>query len=321
VDTTGCDLVLRVGEETKALHHAATLDVACSGSNKILIKAGTCEAEIPAQQNLGKVELIDNAEASPKKNASIRYTVTKAAATVLKDGFLCPISGVGAKAMTLVGTHTLTAEKPGDPTQPFDLSVSADLPAAPAFEAGQYAAVLKGAQGQTLVLSVEGNEVTCKVASASGSLSGPTSIVTLHPTFSECTGFSFVGSTVDTTGCDLVLRVGEETKALHHAATLDVACSGSNKILIKAGTCEVEVPSQQNLGKVELIDNPEASPRKSVTVKYTVSKIAATALKDGFLCPIAGVGVKATTLVGTHTLTAEKPGDPTKPFNLSVSEG
>ena len=118
VTTTGCSFVLHVGEQTAEDKFESAVDIACEAGKAIKIVAGPCEAEIPAQTGLKAVELVNDTEASPKRDITFDPEVSSLAYTVLKDGFLCPFKGSGAKtggSFTASSGITLTGQVPSFP--------------------------------------------------------------------------------------------------------------------------------------------------------------------------------------------------------------
>ena len=70
-------------------------------------------------------------------------------------------------------------------------------------------------QTTTNVFTVDGTEVKCTTAhfATEGEIAAPSATLLVHPEYSGCTAFGFVGATVKTTGCNY---------NLHAAGSVDI---------------------------------------------------------------------------------------------------
>jgi hypothetical protein len=144
-----------------------------------------------------------------------------------------------------------------------------------------------GAKGND-VIKTEGGNVEC-ASHLSGTLSAASSSVTVTASYTECQAFGFSPATV-AMGCDYVLNATE---------TLDIECSASNKIIITAGTCEIQIGTQTGLSKVE-----HSNGSGDIDAKANVSGINYTVTKDGAGCPFNGTGAKTgATYIQTSSVT------------------
>ncbi|HEX6665458.1 MAG TPA: hypothetical protein VF081_02555 [Solirubrobacterales bacterium] len=169
---------------------------------------------------------------------------------------------------------------------------------------GNVEASVEANQSTTHVFSIEGQEVTCTTAQfkTAGLIKSPASSVTVHPVYTGCTAFGFVGSTVTTTGCDYVLTAPGTVESGKVGGTIEVKCGAGSKIVIVAGTCEVTVAAQ-SFTKGLTFENVASSP-KTMTLKAAVTGIASTKVKDGFLCPLTGTGAATGTYTGNTLIKA-----------------
>ncbi len=160
--------------------------------------------------------------------------------------------------------------------------------AATEFRAATSPVKITADQTTTNVFSVDGTKVECTTAhfATEGEIAAPSTTLLVHPEYSGCTAFGFVGATVKTTGCNY---------NLHAAGTVDIVCSSGNSIKIEAATCKAEVGSQSGLSSIAYTNS---NPLATVTVTPNVSKIKVTKTEDGFLCPLNGTG---TVENGTYT--------------------
>jgi len=164
---------------------------------------------------------------------------------------------------------------------------------------GTYPVTLHGEQEaeKTHVFTLTDNSnltTTCTTATFAGTLSGTSSTATIHPTYGKatgagnCTAFG-LSAEITTTGCDYVFHIGNTITSGVYDGTVDIVCSGTNKIIIVAGSCEVQVGSQNGLATVTG-NNVAGSNPDDVTITAEVEGIDYTVTKDGFLCPLSGTG-------------------------------
>lgn len=97
VTTTGCDYVFHVTEKVIADYYRAHVTIECEVGKSIKITASTCAAEVKPQ-SLTTVDITNDTAATPKKDITVKPTVTGIKYTVTSDGFLCPFGGTGEKA-------------------------------------------------------------------------------------------------------------------------------------------------------------------------------------------------------------------------------
>jgi hypothetical protein len=124
----------------------------------------------------------------------------------------------------------------------------------------------------------EAGSVECKAHFAVAALSAPATYATVTPTYSECQAFGFLSATVTMNGCDY---------DFDSDGTVKLTCSGGNKIVVVASTCEAKIGPQEHLTSVALTNSGSG-----ISAKANVSGIAYEVTKDGFLCPFNGTGAK-----------------------------
>jgi hypothetical protein len=149
------------------------------------------------------------------------------------------------------------------------------------------------------VFKIEGGSVECN-SHFSGTLTKASSSITATAHYFECQAFGFLNATV-IMGCDYVF---------HADGAVDVECPATNKIVITAGTCEVQIGTQTGLKKVELSNGSgDVNAKANVTgIKYTVTV-------DGFGCPLNGTGEKTG---GTYTQSSSVTVSSTNGASVSV---
>lgn len=162
------------------------------------------------------------------------------------------------------------------------LAMAAPAVASKAFMAGEYTAEVSGQQSGEHVFTAEaGITVKCKAATLKGELTEDRTEVELAPAYGECTA-SGIAATVVTQGCKYRLDA--------NANDIDVVCESGKKITVIAGTCELQIGSQNGLKSIEYANS--ATLPSTITGTAGVTKIKYTKTKDGFLCPFNGTGEK-----------------------------
>ena len=174
------------------------------------------------------------------------------------------------------------------------MSVGAGAAQAANFTAAEYPAFLSGEQassGATDFGFESGQTGDCETLGFAGLITGATSGLELSPGYNECDAFG-TAATIEPNGCGIVLHPGSGSSD-DFTGTFDIACPGSEKIVITANTCEVQIGSQTGLGPVSYdvlttgVDEVEASYGMQAASGFTYTKA-----KDGASCPLNGTGVK-----------------------------
>lgn len=127
IEMEGCTYVLHLAEKVSADNYRAYTDISCSAGKSIKIVAGTCKAEIKAQTERETIDLIDDTSASPKKDITLRPTLSGIAYTVTQDGAFCPFNGTGEKTggeYTSAENITLTGQSTVEPGTKIDIEVA-----------------------------------------------------------------------------------------------------------------------------------------------------------------------------------------------------
>ena len=165
--------------------------------------------------------------------------------------------------------------------------------------------------GTNDVFTVDGSNVTCNNATYNegAEIANGTENLKLHPVYSNCTAFGFIGANVDTTGCNYT---GKATGTYNaelmkwNSAELKIEC-GANPIKINAGsgTCVADVGSQTlttGLDVTNTTNNPMDFHLKAENVSVAVNKTV-----DGFGCPFNGTGATTGTYNGAATFVCTNP--------------
>ncbi|HST68031.1 MAG TPA: hypothetical protein VLI94_00045 [Solirubrobacterales bacterium] len=149
------------------------------------------------------------------------------------------------------------------------------------------------------VFTTEGGTWECQYH-YEATLTEASASLTAKVTTTGCKAFGFATATVTMHGCDY--RYETPTALTTHSGPpvthtwtipLKIACSPGSEITIIAGNCEIRIPEQTPGGHVSIAakTNTPASP-DDITAQATVTGMAYTVVKDGFLCPFAGTGEK-----------------------------
>jgi hypothetical protein len=166
--------------------------------------------------------------------------------------------------------------------------VASAAQAVPTFTASSYPATVTGSNTiGNEVFTTEGGNVECDSHFVSNSISGPTSTLTVTPTYTGCTAFGFLSATVNTEGCTYVFHATEKVSSGVYKHHVDVVCPSGQSIKVTAGTCKAEIKGQTGRTTVKTTNSGS-----SVTVQPEVTNIAYTVTQDGFLCPFGGTGNK-----------------------------
>jgi hypothetical protein len=97
VNTEGCTYVFHATERVSAGVYNHHVDVVCPTGKSIKIEAGTCKAEVKAQNGRTTVKTTNSGgSVTVQPNTSVSTTVTQ-------DGFGCPLAGTGTRNGTYHG--------------------------------------------------------------------------------------------------------------------------------------------------------------------------------------------------------------------------
>lgn len=120
INMEGCTYVFHAGGKVATDSYLAVTDISCPEGHSIKITAATCKLEMKAQTGLESVDLVDDTEASPKKDITVQPTITGMAYTVTQDGIFCPFNGTGNKTdggYTNTQGITVTGQNPSNSSE------------------------------------------------------------------------------------------------------------------------------------------------------------------------------------------------------------
>jgi trypsin len=127
ISMEGCTYVFHATAKVATDSYLAYTDVSCPAGQSIKIVAGTCKAEVKAQTELEAVDLNNDSGASPKRDITVRPTITGMAYTVTQDGAFCPFNGTGSKTdgqYTNGASVTTTGQNPSNPSEKIDVEIA-----------------------------------------------------------------------------------------------------------------------------------------------------------------------------------------------------
>jgi hypothetical protein len=129
---------------------------------------------------------------------------------------------------------------------------AAPASAAPLFHSEVEHTLGSGAAVGEMVFTVNAGTIKCKKVTGTGTMSAKTTTeVTSFPTFSECTAFGFVNTTIDTNGCWNVITADIE---------VHLKCPAGQTMVITAFNCWVSV-GPQSATSVEYVNTGSGSSR------------------------------------------------------------
>ncbi|HEX3173473.1 MAG TPA: hypothetical protein VHQ43_04545 [Solirubrobacterales bacterium] len=180
----------------------------------------------------------------------------------------------------------------------------------PKLKAGKFPVTIHGT-GHSEKFTTEAGTIECKSTTYHAVASEESSTLTIAPEYKECkASFLEASATVSMEGCAYVFHVIEKTSTDNYRAESDISCPEGKSIKITAATCSAEIKAQTGRETVDLIDDTEASPKRDITMRPTLTGIAYSVTNDGSLCPFSGTGEKTggeytsgenTTLTGQST--------------------
>jgi hypothetical protein len=180
-------------------------------------------------------------------------------------------------------------------------AVMASAASAASFTSSTYPITATGesAVGNGVFTVEHGKTVECR-GHFEGTLTAPSSDLTVTATYTNCKAFGFVEASV--TGCKYTFTAVSTT-----SSNVDVV----NPCTIIASNCHVTVENQGPLSSVAITNNAGGD----VSVKANVSAIKYNVIKDGFLCPFTGTGAK---FGGTYTHKEAFTFDAVNPASASI---
>jgi hypothetical protein len=198
---------------------------------------------------------------------------------------------------------------------------SAAAQAAPAeLTAEKYPVTLTGEQVTTpplneLVIGNGARRVSCTTANLHGTIAGPTTVITLTPTYNGCTSTGGLPATVTMKGCDFTLS-GNTATASTGTLSANVVCTAPNEITVdiyatpakhtaNERACEYHIKPQGPLNAGEY-HNLGAGTTRDIEATLKVENIhTVNTVGTKLLCGLAAGETGFSSLIGSVTLKGE----------------
>lgn len=154
-------------------------------------------------------------------------------------------------------------------------AVAASAASADEFTAEQYPLQITGSgePGQVDQIILTSGTAACKKTTYAGTVSAPTTTVTVDATYGECTAFGFP-STVHMNGCQYLFHLngGSSTEGkadLTCPAGKEVTVTSLSAVTIK---CTLHFPAQSSIGTIQFT-NIGAGPTRELTLTMNLTSI------------------------------------------------
>jgi hypothetical protein len=149
---------------------------------------------------------------------------------------------------------------------------------------------LTGEQATSHKFTVTGSSITCTTAKFTGKTAAATAETQeMHPEYSGCTAFGFVGATVDTAGCQYKFNANSANVELRGCTSGGITVTASSAF----GKCVMFVKNQPGINGQSFSNGTYGTPaRKDILVTSEANNIHIEIKTSTGICPVA---------VGTHT--------------------
>jgi hypothetical protein len=123
---------------------------------------------------------------------------------------------------------------------------------------------LTGEQAVSHKMTVTGSSITCTTAKFTGTTTAATAeTLKLHPEYSGCTAFGFVGATINSTGCQYLYNANSEKVTLEGCTSGAIVVTASSAF----GKCVLEIPNQAGIAHVKF-----TKPGFPILLKISITK-------------------------------------------------
>lgn len=295
VKTNGCQFIAKTGRGE--VHNTAEL--VCPAGKKIELTSSVCGMKINPQLVSG----LEYTTITEFGKDAITVAVTAKVSAIEVHSGICIFLGTS----TVVGELTGSAKVRGVSTFEEPINISAtDGPAPTKFRSEVAHTSLVGSQSaeNAYAFGILMGSVKCATTSVSGTMSAPTTEITLAPSYGGCKGLER-DVTVDMNGCAYVLKVVSST-----SSSVTIECPAEKSIETTydsfEGGCTVTIGAQTATGNVDL-KNEGAGASRDILLTWT-----ATGLKykrDG--CEVGGEASNGT-YSGSVTLKGQTTGEEQK---------
>src|SRR5436853_1387024 len=147
---------------------------------------------------------------------------------------------------------------------------------------------LTGSQSTSHKFTITGASITCTTVTYTGTTPAATfETLELHPEYSGCTVFGFVGATINTAGCQYIFNINSPTVTLKSCSAGAIVVTASNAF----GKCVMEVPNQSGINGQSFGTGGPALGH-DILVSSNATNISAKITTSTGICPVS---------VGTHS--------------------
>jgi hypothetical protein len=186
----------------------------------------------------------------------------------------------------------------------FTAFVGVSSASAKEFHASVASASLTGSQATSHKFTVTGSSITCTTATFTGTASNVKTSETqeMHPEYSGCTAFGFVGATINTAGCQYLFNANKTTvdlKSCTGGATGAIVVTASSAF----GKCVMEVPNQTGING-QSFTTQGTSPNRDILVTSNSNNIKDSVTLSTGICPLTVGSHTNGTYTGTTTVKA-----------------
>ncbi|TMK58210.1 MAG: hypothetical protein E6G51_03655 [Actinobacteria bacterium] len=151
---------------------------------------------------------------------------------------------------------------------------------------------LTGEQTESHKFTIEGSSVTCTTAKFTGTTTAATATEQkMHPEYSGCTAFGFVGATINTAGCQYVFNSNSANVNLTSCTSGGITITSSSAF----GKCVVHVFNQNGINGMSY-GTTGTAPNRDIHVKTGSNNISVSITESTGICPL-----KVGTTVGSYT--------------------
>lgn len=189
-------------------------------------------------------------------------------------------------------------------------AVAAGAASAADLTAEKYPATLTGKNtGASDVIATTAGNVSCKTTSYHGTISGPTTKISVAPIFGECTAFGFP-ATIDVNGCLLVFNVGAGL-----TGDVDLSCPAGQSMTITAlaaGTakCTAHLGSQSDIEGTANFSVAGSGTTREATVSASLKGLDYTHTKGTGIGACTAGSATNGTLSAQASVTGEEESSP-----------
>jgi hypothetical protein len=139
-----------------------------------------------------------------------------------------------------------------------------------------------GTQATSHKFTVTGSSITCTTATFTGTTAAATSTTqTVHPEYSGCTAFGFVGATVNTEGCLYHFDSNSANVKLSGCTSGGITVTASSAF----GKCVMDVPNQEGING-QSFATAGTAPNRHITVTTNSSNIKVKVTTSTGICPL-----------------------------------